>query len=606
MQFDDGFALYLNGQEIARDNLAANAAYNDPATSTVVPSQETVFNQYGASAAFLQAGTNTLAAEVHNLAPDNPDLAFDMELVATVNSESSDPLLARPGINKYTVEYWDTEGNRVGSEEIDVWFDDGSVETISGTIASNRTLNASGGPYLLNGDVTVPAGVTLTIQPGTTVYFQPTNGRLTVRGKLVAEGTEYARIRFALQPGQTANYQGVRFIDTDEENILTNVDMRSGDAQGECILIDNSRVTLDGMTWADVDDTIVEVDSPKAIIKNSTFPSVNSSEVIHGNNLAGDDFFILDGNSFGATGGYNDIIDFTGGRRPGPIIQVYNNVFHGASDDVLDLDGTDGHIEGNLFMNVHQDQPRDSLSSAIATDTNSDLTVVRNVFYDVDHALLLKNGSRATFTNNTVVNATLSGIAFDEPQRSGVTPGSAAAVDGCIFWNCTVAFSDLVSVPPEINPVLTVDRCIVPEEFQALGTGNLWADPHLIAPGGDQRDDYAIQPGSAATGRGPNGLDIGALVPAGASISGLPSSPTHLTGATIVVGGPGITHYKRRFRGAIGALRPLSTLGFSAACRHLSCGGRRQELRRRLAGIRRGHGEPELDRPARRGRRRHQ
>jgi hypothetical protein len=41
---------------------------------------------------------------------------------------------------------------------------------------------------------------------------------------------------------------------------------------------------------------------------------------------------------FGSTSGYNDIMDFTGGNRPNqPIIQYYNNVFVGASDDILDL-----------------------------------------------------------------------------------------------------------------------------------------------------------------------------------------------------------------------------------------------------------------------------
>jgi hypothetical protein len=70
---------------------------------------------------------------------------------------------------------------------------------------------------------------------------------------------------------------------------------------------------------------------------------------------------------FGSSSGYNDIMDFTGGNRDlnQPIIQYYNNVFVGASDDMLDLDGTDAWIEGNIFLHAHKNGAPDS-SSAIS------------------------------------------------------------------------------------------------------------------------------------------------------------------------------------------------------------------------------------------------
>ena len=37
-------------------------------------------------------------------------------------------------------------------------------------------------------------------------------------------------------------------------------------------------------------------------------------------------FVIIEGNTFGSTTGLNDIIDFTGAARPGPILQILNNV----------------------------------------------------------------------------------------------------------------------------------------------------------------------------------------------------------------------------------------------------------------------------------------
>ena len=65
----------------------------------------------------------------------------------------------------------------------------------------------------------------------------------------------------------------------------------------------------------------------------------------------------------------------------------------------------------------------------------------------------------------------------------------------------------------------------------------------------DPMVDFQLLPGSPAIGAGPNGRDMGALVPSGASISGEPDSPTWLTSATLTVGGPEIWGYKYRLDG---------------------------------------------------------
>ena len=59
----------------------------------------------------------------------------------------------------------------------------------------------------------------------------------------------------------------------------------------------------------------------------------------------------------------------------------------------------------------------------------------------------------------------------------------------------------------------------------------------------------ALQPGSPCIGTGPNGLDMGALVPAGASLSGAPAGTTTNTSASLKVAGPGVWAYKWRLNG---------------------------------------------------------
>ena len=149
----------------------------------------------------------------------------------------------------------------------------------------------------------------------------------------------------------------MRFANTDDDNRLTYVDHDDGDNQGDSIQVSNSRLTIDHAWWGGTTVTVIEMNNPKITMRNSVLPSIINNETLHGSGLTNDSFLVLEGNIFGTTTGYSDVIDFTGGQRPGPIIQLYNNIFLGGSDDGLDLDGTDAHIEGNVFMHFHQDAP---------------------------------------------------------------------------------------------------------------------------------------------------------------------------------------------------------------------------------------------------------
>lgn len=74
---DDGIAVYLNGTEILRDNLVANADYLTRATDN---SRVDTYQRTPVDRTLLQPGVNTLAAEVHQVLPTSSDVLFDAAL----------------------------------------------------------------------------------------------------------------------------------------------------------------------------------------------------------------------------------------------------------------------------------------------------------------------------------------------------------------------------------------------------------------------------------------------------------------------------------------------------------------------------------------------
>src|SRR5262245_32006693 len=78
----------------------------------------------------------------------------------------------------------------------------------------NQTWTVAGSPYIVQGDITVPAGAFLTIQPGVLVQLASTDGQLsgldtarvevTIKGTLTASGSVGSPINFQAQSGTAA------------------------------------------------------------------------------------------------------------------------------------------------------------------------------------------------------------------------------------------------------------------------------------------------------------------------------------------------------------------------------------------------------------------
>ena len=82
---DDGAAVYINGTEVVRDNLAPGAAFDTPATNTVNNASESRVRPFlKIDPTLLQDGDNTITAEVHQVSDTSSDLSFDLRLRASL------------------------------------------------------------------------------------------------------------------------------------------------------------------------------------------------------------------------------------------------------------------------------------------------------------------------------------------------------------------------------------------------------------------------------------------------------------------------------------------------------------------------------------------
>ena len=445
------------------------------------------------------------------------------------------------------------------------------AENVGGIITNDTVWTLANSPYIVTNNLAITNAVTLTLEPGVSVQFKDGLG-MTIRGRLLAEGNPTNRIRFTRHTG-AASWSRLDFRTSTLASRLRFVDIAyaagSGNVRGN-----NATLYLESVVWTNATTQLLDLTSSSITLLDSVLPNISGAEMVHGSGLPANGHAIFRGNVFGTTTGFNDIIDFTGGQRPGGILQLYDNVFLGATDDVLDLDGTDAHIEGNIFMNVHAEpglsapDTGSAISGGRDSTRTSRVTIARNLFYDCDRGILCKEGNFYVVQNNTFVNMLVAAVNFNEPLRSGVTAGAGVIFEDNIVWHTPTNFENVyVADPVNGTTSLRVNRNIFSAWDHTNGVGNQITDPLLVGTNGVTAENirmwFALQTNSPARGAGANGLDLGGLVPEGASVSGEPASLTTNNWASLNVAGPGVTAYQWRLNTGAWSAPVTLTNGFA-------------------------------------------
>ncbi len=456
---------------------------------------------------------------------------------------------------------------------------------------------ASNSPILLTTNVTIPNNTTLLIEPGVTVRL---NGGVDITvangGRLLAEGTSNAPILFT-RSGASGNW-GSMIVNgspgSPESRIAyAGFEFNANSTGTPCIDVNAGTVWLDHLTFRNTGAPYIHVDGASFVVSHCYFPAATAQfELCHGTGgIKSGGYGIFRRNFFGKPISYNDVVDFTGGNRPGPIIHFVENVFMGSDDDVLDLDGTDAWVEGNIFLHVHRNGSTPDSASPVSGGNGggqtSEVTIVGNIFYDCDQAATAKQGNFYTMINNTVVRQTHEGgIEADGGVIIVADEGTAQAAGFYLEGNIIYDAEKLVR--NHTNAVVTFTNNLMPFVWTGPGGGNSTNDPMLkYIPQLSEtyftnwdsaqvmRDWFSLLPGSPGISAGPDGRDLGGVVSRGIAIRGEPTGATSADYATLTAGfnrdgntiptsgwpdGSGYTHFRWRLNsGSWSAETPIST-----------------------------------------------
>ena len=216
-----------------------------------------------------------------------------MNVTYTTGTNSGGAALVA-GINRVLVQTYDGPygtGSKLKETYVDVWRDTGASVTVpGGTISSNTVWDPANGVYHVTGDITVAAGATLTILPGTTVFLDADVG-ITVTGRLVADGTASSPIRITKTPGAASAADGLHFLDSMEDNRVSYAVVEYGEAlyagtttDRALIALDAANLTLDHVTLDNARYRRIRTVDSSLIVRNCVFTDIQGSGVAPASN----------------------------------------------------------------------------------------------------------------------------------------------------------------------------------------------------------------------------------------------------------------------------------------------------------------------------------
>jgi len=502
VDYDDGLIAYLNGTEVKRLEMPDGPVdYQTRASGHEAGAPETY--TLGTVGDLLNQGKNVLAIEGHNTSRGSSDFSLIPALrtrsagagivkngqtliveqqtldltgstdaaaavAVTIGGSAADFNAAdgtwsgqaslEPGLNTVLVEALDATSAVVDSGSVEVVYVP-AANHAEGTLAGDATWS---GAVLVEQTVTVPAGATLTIEPGTVVLLK-TGCSIVVNGRLLANGTEAEPIRFT-HYGDGTTWERLMFV-TAQDSRLSYCIIEYSDCEGDhkdyydndcdpqtplpsrdyfqAVVAIACHLDIEGCLFQNLPDDssspegdaiAIISDDPDvpgdatANIRNCQFVSIGQG--VH----TRFSYVLVEGCFFTRHHGDNDDIDLYGESDPPPLIR--NNVMISpAHDDMINPTLCSAVIVGNLIANCDD-------HGVVLRDKGYPV-MINNIIYNCSSAgIAVQNQCDALLINNTVVDCGRGIRFFDHTGRWGppycLNPGSGrATLINCIFWDCS-------------------------------------------------------------------------------------------------------------------------------------------------------------------------
>ena len=340
-----------------------------------------------------------------------------------------------------------------------------------GTLTEDITLLTSEYPYAITENIVVPAGITLTIEPGATLQFKSDHWLwMEEGGRLLAEGTAAQPIIFTRQGGDY--WGGILLECTQEDNRISHAVIEYTREVISCprthgISAYGARVTI-------ADSVLRHTQASNAVI-------ADYGSTLY---LLRNEIYDIESDAVHVTGGYafvqgNHVHDVRRGDYPLEGIEVshmttpallLDNHIHDVSDDCMDLNHSSAIIERNELHHCGD--------KGISIAYTSSVTLVNDLVYACNGGIVVQDGSNARIVNNTVASNTQYGI---ELHKHYLESGGSATLVNCIVWGNEEAL--------ELDALSTITVTYSDIEDGWDGEGNINTDPLFRAP---QNDNYRL------------------------------------------------------------------------------------------------------------------
>ncbi len=322
----------------------------------------------------------------------------------------------------------------------------------SGTLPGDTTFWPAANPYIIAADLTVPAGVTLTVVSGVEVQLAP-GASLLVYGQLLAAGTPTQPITFTWRDaGQP--WGALAILNSPADNRLEYVTLEHAGEEAETtpryqgVSVRDARLTIAHSELRFIEGRAIHAENADLTLRDSVIHS------IHGDALsAGHGSLVVERNLIYdiAWGSHAyEGLSINDMSAAGPAL-VTDNTIHAISDDCVDINWAVATLARNRLYDCG-DKGVSVGALQGQFPNHAALTLVNNLIYSATLGVAVKDGATAHLVNNTIISHTQAALALYEVHMG--YGGGRAFVTNTILWGGTaislgvgstvsVAFSDV-------------------------------------------------------------------------------------------------------------------------------------------------------------------